>query len=726
MIAEVIVDITNGSVDKVFDYFLDESLNLGVGHRVLVPFGNRNIEGFIINIKDHTNVEKSKLKSVISGLDDFACLSQEMIKLMHFLTKTYNVTKASSIRLFLPSQIKKTKEKFVKFAVLTNASDNILVKNQKQLQILDYLKKQGEYVSVLNEKFSKSSLKTLIKNNLVKIELVKEYRKPYNEYLTLENKHINLTPEQENAVKTINENSPNTFLIHGVTASGKTEVYINVIEKALKENKTAILLVPEIGLTPQLFKRFKERFGDLVAILHSGLSNGERLDEWLKIKNKECSVVIGARSAIFAPLENLGIIIIDEEHDTSYFSETNPRYFTHEVAKMRAKINKCSLVLGSATPSVESYYKAQNGEYKLIEMKKRALNQKLPDIEIVDMCSELRNGNSSMFSLKLQNELSKAIEKNEQAIIFLNRRGYSSFFRCVDCGYIAKCDNCDVSLVYHKEDNQLKCHFCGNRYKALTKCPSCAGSNIRQGAVGTERIKEELERLFKGIKVFRMDNDTMNNKGKMLSLINEFNNTSPAILVGTQMVSKGHNFNKVSLVGIIDADLSLHFSDFRATDRTFNLLTQVAGRAGRSYTEGKVVLQTYTPRHYAYRCVADYNYDAFYKKEINLRKVTSFPPFSEIVRVLIAGENESEVKDYITKFYNEVKLLRLENPYDFIYLEAMKSPVKRVNKLYRYQVLTRLKLDKSEKLIQNLFEIQNKLINNKVSCFVERNPQNLS
>lgn len=725
MVAEVIVDILNSAVDKIFDYLIPNNLNLKVGYRVLVPFGNRNLEGYIIKIKKTSEFDSSKLKNIIKGLDDFACLSEEFIELANFMTQKYNVTKASALRLFLPQSLKKVKEKFIKVASLNEENIN-LAKNENQKKITEYLKNKQENLSELNLKFSPSSIKTLIKNNVIKIETVKESRVPYKNKLIFDNKKIVLNNEQQNALNLILDNSPDNFLIHGVTASGKTEVYLQVIENALKNNKTAILLVPEIGLTPQLFKRFKERFGESVAILHSGLSYGERLDEWLKIKRGEAKVVIGARSAIFAPVENLGVVIIDEEHDTSYFSETNPRYYTHEIAKFRAEKNNCSLILGSATPSAETYFKAKNGEYKLIELKSRALKQKMPEIKVVDMCSELRNGNSSCFSTILLSKLSETIKKNEQAIIFINRRGYSSFMRCLDCGYIPECENCDVSLFYHKEDNQLKCHYCGNRYKVLTKCPECGGTNIRLGAIGTEKIKEELEKYFPNTKIFRLDNDITSNKEKTIEIINEFNSTVPAILVGTQMISKGHNFNKVSLVGVIDADLSLHFSDFRATDRTFDLLTQVSGRAGRSETEGYVVLQTYTPKHFVYNCISSYNYSAFYEKEINLRKVTKFPPFSEIVRILVSSEDEHQARTTLSNMYNEIVKLRIDNPNDFIYLSALKCPLKRIKKQYRYQILMRLNLENKNELLSKIFKINNQFKNKDVLSFVEINPQNLS
>ena len=726
MIAEVIVDILNSNVDKIFDYIIPENLELKVGQRVLVPFANFSKEGYILKIKNNSSYDSSKLKSIIKSLDDFSYLNDEIIALMEFLIKSYNLRYADCIRLFVPSSVRNNvKEKFVKFVKINDEIDLSNIKfNQNQTEILEYVNLNIIKLSELSKKFSTSSINTLIKKNVLVTENFKENRTPYN----FENKNkqkISLTNQQQNAVDTIINDSSNNFLLFGVTASGKTEVYIEVIKKVLSENKSAILLVPEIGLTPQLFKRFTSVFNN-VAIIHSGLSSGEKLDEWLKIKRGEAKVVIGARSAVFAPVENLGAIIIDEEHDGSYYSENNPRYNAKDVAKFRCSYNNAKLILGSATPSIESYYDAQNGKLKLIEMKTRAVAKKLPEINIVDMLCELRLGNSSMFSKLLQMKLSNCINRKEQALIFLNRRGYTSFLRCLDCGYVPKCEDCDVSLVYHKEDNKLKCHYCGNRYKVLTKCPVCGSENIRKGAIGTEQVVEKLESLFPSVKVFRMDNDTTTTKNAHINIIEEFNNTKPAILVGTQMIAKGHNFDSVSLVGIIDADLSLHYADFRSTDRTFNLLTQVSGRAGRTNLEGEVVLQTYMPRHFVYSCVKQNNYEKFYEKEINLRKVTHFPPFSKIVRVLACSEDEEKVKDFIGEFYKQVVEIKNEDLSKFIYLGAMKSPVKRAKRQFRYQILMRLKNETANEIIAKFFEINRSLNNKNVISYVELDPQNLS
>lgn len=727
MIAEVIVDILNSNVDKIFEYNIPKNLSLFVGQRVLVPFANFTLEGYILKIKDKSDYDSSKLKSVIKGLDDFSYLNDETIKLMDFLIKSYNLRYADCMRLFVPNSIRKNvKEKYINYVKINENFDILSTKfNENQTKILEFLNLNTIKLSELNKKFSASSVKTLIKKNVLEVFSEKENRQPYSFKKINENK-VTLTLDQANAVHTILSENNNKFLLFGVTASGKTEVYIEVIKNVLKQSKTAILLVPEIGLTPQLFKRFTSVFGDNIAIIHSGLSDGEKLDEWLKIKRGEAKVVIGARSAIFAPVENLGVVIIDEEHDGSYYSENNPRYNTKEVANFRCDYNGAKLILGSATPSIESYYDAVNGKLKLIEMKKRAVAKKLPEIYVVDMLSELRMGNSSMFSKLLQMKLVNCINKKEQALIFLNRRGYTSFLRCLDCGYVPKCEDCDVSLVYHKEDDKLKCHYCGNRYKVLTKCPMCGSENLRKGAIGTEQVVEKLQSLFPDVKIFRMDNDTTSTKNAHINIIEEFNKTKPAILVGTQMIAKGHNFNSVSLVGIIDADLSLHYADFRSTDRTFNLLTQVSGRAGRTELDGEVVLQTYAPRHFVYACVKQNNYEKFYEKEINLRKVTHFPPFSKIVRVLACGEDEEKVKNFVGEFYRQVVEIKNEDLSKFIYLGAMKSPIKRAKRQFRYQILMRLKCETANEIIQKLFEINRKMVNKDIISFVELDPQNLS
>jgi len=727
MIAEVIVDVLSSSVDKVFDYLIPPDLNVSVGDRVDVPFGSRKIDGFVINIKETSSYDKSKLKPIIS-IKDAQLLTQNMVKLCFFMQKKFFLRLADTIRLFLPPVVRngKTKQKMVNYLYLATDDFSSIKKGAtQQLNALLYLKEHGkEAQTTLTKSFGSSAIKTLIEKGFIKQESVQNYRTPQNKF-SVAKKEIVLNPAQQKAVDEISKTNYATFLLHGVTGSGKTEVYINCIKNALKNNKTAIMLVPEISLTPQMFARFKNAFGDTVAILHSSLSNGERYDEWNRLKTGKAKIAIGARSCIFAPVSNLGVIVIDEEHDSSYYSESNPRFHTHEVARYLAYLNNCPLILGSATPSIESSYLAKKGEYRLIQLTSRANQKELPSIEIVDMLSEIHSGNTGIFSDKFLSALTDCINNKKQAMIFINRRGFSSFLMCRECGYVPKCEDCDVSLVYHKEDDMLKCHYCNRRYKTLTTCPKCHSTSIRYGAVGTQRVVEELKKMF-NVPIFRLDNDSTQNKNSYVDILQQFNCTSPAILVGTQMIAKGHDFTNVTLVGIVDADMSLHFSDYKAIERTFQLITQVAGRAGRSDSEGRVILQTYYPKHFVYRCASNYDYGTFYKKEINLRETTHFPPFVSIVRILVLGEQEDKVLNTLQAIYTQIKTLKEKYSSDFVFLSCMKCPKKRLQKNYRYQILMRIYKKNEAEIVGNIHEICDKLKVNKVSVFIENDPQNLS
>ena len=486
------------------------------------------------------------------------------------------------------------------------------------------------------------------------------------------------------------------------------------------------MLVPEISLTPQVLENFRRRFGDEVALLHSGLSAGERFDEWKRILFGQAKIVVGARSAIFAPLRNLGLIVIDEEHDGSYVSESNPRYNTIEVATKRSEISNCSLVLGSATPSIESYHKAMINEYELIEMKHRINKRELPPIQIIDMANEIREGNPNIFSRTLIESLKNTLAQGNQAMLFINRRGFSSFLMCRNCGWVAKCDSCDVSLVYHKHDNALKCHYCEKRYRVFDVCPECKSSDIKQGSIGTEKVVKELEEIFPNVKVLRMDNDTTKTKGAHAKLLGEFRNQKAQILVGTQMIAKGHDFPSVTLVGIIDADVSLHQSSYKAPEKTFSLITQVAGRAGRAEKQGEIILQTYAPRNYIYRLARVYDYIGFYRREINLRETTSYPPFAKIIRLLFTSTSEDLAKDTTKVYYDRVKELMNKYTDQFIYLGVMRSPVGRIQNKHRFQILIRLKNDLSSQILNEIYKQVDENKPKDVNIFVEIDPSSLS
>jgi primosomal protein N' (replication factor Y) len=734
MIAEVIVDINHSNVDKVFEYLNPN--NIPTGSRVYVPFGRQYTEGFIIGQKQNPDYDLEKLKEIIRPLDEVPVISNEMLALMRFMIERYNLKKVDALRLFIPSQmrggrIKALTKNYVKVKSGLSESDIfdfINPRAKSQIELMEYLLSSEEEVesSYINNNFSPAALRALEQKGLVEIVSKEVKRTPYKDIKT-QNGKFSLTPEQLNAYQTIKNSQDQTFLLHGVTGSGKTEIYIRCINDCIQNNKTAILLVPEISLTPQVFSLFRSRFGDNVAILHSGLSAGERYDEWRRILEGEASIVIGARSAIFAPLKDIGIIIIDEEHDPSYISENNPRYFTHEVAEFRRQYNKAVMILGSATPSIESYYMAQTKKICLIEMPSRINQKPLPKIKIVDMTQELRRGNFGIFSYELINRMGSALKEGDQIILFLNRRGYASYQMCRSCGYVAKCPDCDVSMVYHRAENALKCHYCSKRAHVLKVCSQCGSEHIKQGLYGTQRVTEELKKLFPDVSVLRMDNDTTRTKDAHLKILKDFAERKAQILLGTQMVTKGHDFSDVTLVGILDADLSLYFSDFRSTERTFQLITQVSGRAGRDQKEGLVVLQTYSPRHYVYRFAQNYDYLGFYQKDINIRSMTKYPPFSTIIRILACSEKEENAIEVLKNIYDEIKLLTERNREHFLYLKAMKSPIKRIKKKYRVQILMRLTGDGVDKNLAEIYNIINKNNDKKdVLVYSEINPQDLS
>lgn len=723
MFAQIIIDQDAKALDKVFEYKVPDGMDVKEGMRVIVPFGKRDLQGFVVGLNENCQYDEQKIKPIKEKVEDFSAIKKEMLMLMKYMAEKNHLKLASIIRLFLPAEMRegKVRELFETFYSLSGTEVSVGKSAHKQQALIEYLKSEkSASSSELCEKFGRSALNALVEKGAICQEKKTKRREPV--FVEEVDKKVTLTPSQERAVETMCENE--TYLLHGVTGSGKTEVYMRLISRALSQGKSAIMLVPEISLTPQIFSNFKSRFGSRVAILHSGLSAGERFDEWKRLFSGEATIAVGARSAIFAPVENVGVIIVDEEHEQSYISESNPRFSTHDVAIFRARANKAPLVLGSATPSVESYEKAKQGIYKLVEMPVRANGKELPQIQIVDMVGEIRKGNSTIFSSQLISDLANVINQKKQAMMFINRRGYSSFMRCRDCGYIAKCTDCDVSLVYHREDNRLKCHYCGKQFKVLERCPKCGSENIKQGAVGTEQVVHELKKLFPDVKIFRMDNDTTTTKNSHQKILTEFKNTLPAILVGTQMIAKGHDFENVLLVGIIDADQSLFHADYRSTERTFQLITQVAGRAGRGAFAGKVVLQTYAPRHYVYKFVANYDYKGFFRKEENIRQTAQFPPFSRILRILFSDKNENYVRELLKVCYNEIAKLKEKYEGEIFYLDAMKSPIKRIQDKFRYQIIIRMKLDKADQLEKEVFDIVDKA--SKTSVFFEVNPQNMS
>ncbi|PAB58864.1 primosomal protein N' [Anaeromicrobium sediminis] len=541
--------------------------------------------------------------------------------------------------------------------------ENLNKRAKKQIEIMDYLKvHKRDTLNNLKKSIGLSNngpINSLVEKNLIRVYEERKFRTVYDHVDKIK-RHVNLTEEQ---VKAINKVEPfldkekyKTFLIHGVTGSGKTEVYVDLINKVLKEGKEAIILVPEISLATQMIRRIKGVFGHVVGILHSRLSLGERLDEWEKIRKGHVKIVIGARSAIFSPFKNLGIIIIDEEHEYSYKSENRPRYHTIEVAKFRAIKNQCPLILGSATPSIEAYYKAINKEYEKIELISRYNKKPLPKVTVVDMREELKMGNKSIFSQALYEELEKNVKNKKQSILFLNRRGHSTFISCRNCGYVLKCPKCDVSLTYHSKKGGVTCHYCGFKTSPPQICPECRSKYIKYFGAGTEKIENMTKKLFPKAKIGRLDLDTTSKKGSMDNILESFKNGEIDILIGTQMVAKGLDFPNVTLVGVIAADISLNIPDFRSSERTFQLITQVAGRAGRGEDEGRVIVQTYSPEHFALQNAQNHDYTSFYNEEILMRKVANYPPYCNIVNIIFSGEDEREIIKVAQDFADRIKL----------------------------------------------------------------------
>ncbi|MCQ6274042.1 primosomal protein N' [Bacillus sp. V3B] len=765
-IARVIVDVPAKQTDKPFDYAIPVPLQdvIKPGMRVIVPFGPRKVQGFVISIVSESSF--AKLRKIIEPMDIEPVLNEELLDLSDWLTEQTLCYKISAFQVMLPPALKakyekkvklvdrgklnhlpemiqflfrdkyvlkwdealetgqlsqfqkevasgllevlyevkeRVKKKQIKVIAPVVTKEDLLAKKKdlpsrglKQKQVIDYFInnpapiERPKILSLLG--VSSSVIKGLIEKDIL-FETTREvYRDPYENRIIEKTEPHLLTSEQSKAIqpilKSLSEKKHDVFLLYGVTGSGKTEVYLQSIQRVLEDGREGIVLVPEISLTPQMVNRFKGRFGDQVAVLHSGLSIGEKYDEWRKIQRKEVRVVVGARSAIFAPFENLGIIIIDEEHETSYKQEDNPRYHAREVAIERAKKHCCPVVLGSATPSLETFARAQKGVYQLLTLSKRMNSHDLPDVEIVDMREELRGGNRSMFSRILFEKLQDRIAKKEQTVLFLNKRGHSSFVMCRDCGYVVQCPNCDISLTYHRFNQQMKCHYCGYEAMVPTTCPECTSEHIRYFGTGTQKVEEEIGRLLPEAKVIRMDVDTTSRKGSHEKLLTAFQEERADILLGTQMIAKGLDFPNITLVGVLSADTMLHLPDFRSSEKTFQLLTQVSGRAGRHELAGEVVIQTYTPEHYSIELAGQQDYDQFYQREMQIRKIHRYPPFYYIALITVSHEELMKVvgvTEKITKFI----ISRLSA--EAFVLGPVASPIPRINNKYRYQCLIKYK-----------------------------------
>ena len=742
MIAEVIIDSKAKKLNKKFDYKIPDHLLdlIDVGSRVLIPFANfKTLEqGYVIKLKEKTRYEVKE----IAGLDEN--LSQEKIELSRWMARKYFCNVSECIKLMLTpgtrnkDSNKRMQDKKINFIYLSNKIKNYRdviqeLRGDKQKKAIEFISKnEGLTISEIMEfaEVSRETINSLVKKGLLKIEEQKVNRNPLALKKREANEKLKLTDEQKNAnnkiEKSIDEKRYEEFLLYGITGSGKTEIYMQLIEKIINEGKSAILLVPEISLTPQMLDRFVGRFGkEKLAVIHSRLSVGERHDEWIKIKEDRAKIVIGARSAIFAPVQNLGIIIIDEEHDNSYKSESSPRYNAKEVAEKICKENNIPLVLGSATPDISTFYKTQKGEITLLKLTQRANNSKLPKVEVVDLKKELALGNKSMLSQSLFESMKHNLEKKNQTILFLNRRGYSTFIICRECGYTMKCPNCNISLTYHRFHNKLKCHYCGHEENIVKNCPSCGSDKIRYFGTGTQKLEEEIKKTFPEASTIRMDVDTITKKNSHEEILNKFKNENIDILIGTQMVVKGHHFPKVTLVGVIAADSSLNIDDFRANEKTFQLLTQVAGRAGREKLPGKVIIQTYNPDSFPIEYSKEQNYDSFYKTEIKLREQLKYPPLCDIIVVGFSGEDSKEIIKAGTFVHNMLKT-NLEK-YNINVFNPMPAPIDKIKNKYRWRIIAKGNVTEEVSIVINkcLQKYYESGISKKTNIVVDVNPNNM-
>ncbi len=709
--ADVIVDIQSEQVDRVFTYAVPDGVSLEAGYRVLAPFGPRRVEGYVVSVSAHTDLPEEKIRSIIRALEDYPAILPELIELAQWMRQRYHCTLSEALRLMIPAQLRaeRVREKHVRVASLCISGEAIAAEKARraraprQVRVIELLENGPLPAPVIAASVAGAAgvLNALAKQGVVRLEAAEALRRPYE---ALDARRVDepaLTPAQARAVARINREMDaggGRFLLFGVTGSGKTEVYISAIRHALEMGGTAIVLVPEIALTPQMVDWFRARFGDDAAVLHSRLSAGERFDEWRRLRSGRARVAIGARSAVFAPLAHVKLIVVDEEHEHTYRSEKRPCYDAREVAARRLEHTRGALVLGSATPSIASFMRTMpsvrpENRLALLELSERVNGRPLPSIEIVDMRRELAGGNRHIFSGALRGALEKCLSAGNQAILFINRRGHSTFVSCRACGYVEKCDSCDVTMTYHQSENLLKCHYCDAVRLPPKACPNCGSPFIRYFGAGTQKIEEEMHSLFPHTVTARMDIDTTRGKDKHEKILSAFGRGEAQVLIGTQMIAKGLDFPNVTLVGVVAADMTLNLPDYRSAERTFQLLTQVAGRAGRAQTPGHVVIQTYDPEHYAITLAARQDYRAFYQQEAKYRRRGLYPPFTVLARLLVTSQSEQDCRVLAERMERELaQWLESEGDLkqDVVQMRALEAPLKKLRGENRYQVFIKM------------------------------------
>lgn len=797
MIAQVIVDVAAKQTDRVFEYSIPPELkDVEIGSRVVVPFGRRKVQGFVVGISETTEFS-GKLKDLLVVVDEIPPLTPELVELSDVLAKrifSYRITllqtmlprvmKANYRKILTPldektarlplfnneaidlnqitdlkqivkikklikenkakieylveNKAKKKQEYLYSLALGKNAYHNIKARiktnavNQQKL-IEDIINNRESYPKTAKQleselSLSASFLKQVVEKGWLKRDLIETYRDPLVNFKEKnKTKEITLNPGQKQALgqiaQAIKEKENKTFLLEGVTGSGKTEVYLHAIQKTLEGGRNALMLVPEISLTPQMVEQVKARFGSNVAVLHSGLSTGERYDEWRRIRRGEAQVVVGARSAVFAPLSNIGLIIIDEEHESSYKQEDTPRYHARDVALLRSQYHDCPLVLGSATPSLASRARAQKGNYELLRLTERANSKALPEVRLIDLKQVEFAGGQFDLSVDLVEKIKEKLARKEQVILLLNRRGFANFMLCRSCGYVMQCPNCDISLTMHKDTGQMQCHYCGYKTPIPNKCPNCQETQIRFLGTGTQKVEEELKELIPQASILRMDVDTTRRKDSYKKILDKFGAGEGNILLGTQMIAKGLDFPNVTLVGVINADTSLQVPNFNASEKTFDLLTQVSGRAGRADKKGEVMIQTYNPEHYAIKLAQSQDYESFYRKEMQVRHQGNYPPFFYTVLISVASKNEQAAAKFA--FVVKRKLMQeLHAP--TIVLGPTPSSIAKIKNQYFYQILVKYK--KEDKLNPILHELQDeaqKIKKQGLNVYIDNEPERI-
>lgn len=741
---EVVLNQKSKYIDKLFSYETD--LPVKPGDLVIVPFGrgNKAAEAIIIKTETLDSAQEHTLKQIIRISDEKTGLDEIHIGIALWIRNHYMSSFLEAVSLFYPSNIRTSKpvyDEIIHLAdeeslteIIGNTKKNAFVKISLYKHILEKKSLTKEDLKKhLKDKSYSSYLNELCEKNIIRIEAQRKYREIKSDYKTHSIVGLTLNSYQNDAVDTINlesENSNRPVLLRGVTGSGKTEIYMEIIENAIKQDKGAIVLVPEISLTPQTITRFKSRFKDLVAVIHSHLSNGERFDEWSRIAEMKTPVVIGARSALFSPVTDLGAIIIDECHDDAYKSEQNPKYYALEVAEKIKEAKGCILILGSATPSVDQYHKAKQNKYRLIEIEQRANSLQLPSVEIVDMIDDAKTGNLSFLSRRLQQEIKNQFEDKKQVILFLNRRGYASFLSCRSCGHVPKCKNCDISLTYHKKNKVLRCHYCDYKIEFTHKCPECSENELKDMGIGTEKIESEINEIFPSANVYRMDKDTVTRKGDHQRILSGFRDSESSVLIGTQMIGKGLDFPGVGLVGVINIDQGINAPDFRSSERSFSLVEQVGGRAGRGDKKGKVIIQTFKPDHYILSYLKNHDYKGFYEEEIKLRKNFDYLPFGNIIRILISSTIEQnaamssmKIKDAMGFYFRKKSIedYRIFGPYPCL--------ISKIENKYRWQLMikdTDIEIQLIKSIINYILTEKRKVVLcDNVHVSVDINPANM-